>query len=69
MSVNEERRARRAQHGPRTALCEQCEGHGTTLLQRDAKVWWVRATAPCLACQETGLKGIPESEVNEGRYP
>lgn len=67
MSVNELQRNERRVYGPNVVLCEVCEGHGTLLIQKDAKDFWDRSTKVCKACQETGLKGVPESEVNAVR--
>ncbi len=67
MSVDDDRIALRAQYAPNVILCNECEGHGTHLVQKEAKDWWDRSTKACYTCQETGLKGIPESEVNEVR--
>jgi len=68
MYVNLKKRNERRVHGPNVVLCEVCEGHGTLLVQKNAKDYYDRATKECEACRETGLKGVPESEVNSIRW-
>ncbi len=68
MSVNKEKRNARRIYGPNVVLCEVCEGHGTLLCQNDAKDWFDRTIAVCSVCRETGLKGVPESEVKRVRH-
>ena len=67
MSVNNRKRNERKVYGPEIILCEQCEGHGTLIVQAEAKDYYDRSIELCETCQETGLKGIPESEVNKVR--
>lgn len=67
MSVNNEKRSERRVYGPVVILCDICEGHGTLLVQKDAKDFWDRSTKGCESCQLTGLKGVAESEVIEIR--
>lgn len=61
------KRLERAQFAPRVILCNECEGLGTHIVHKDKKDWVFRSTRQCDTCQKTGLKGIPESEVNEVR--
>lgn len=62
-----DKRAQRAQYAPPVTLCTECEGHGTLLVQSVKDNWYHRSTESCDSCQSTGLKGIPESEVNKVR--
>jgi hypothetical protein len=67
MYADHAKRLERAQFAPLVILCESCDGQGTRLVQTDKCNWYLRSTVTCEACQRTGLKGIPESEVNEVR--
>jgi hypothetical protein len=67
MSVDKKHRNERRVYGPNVILCEVCEGHGTLLRQNDTNPPPHRAVVVCEVCRETGLKGIPESEVNRVR--
>jgi hypothetical protein len=68
MSASRNHSDLRAEFAPEVILCDKCEGHGTLLIQNDTRDYYDRSTKLCETCQETGLKGIPESEVNEVRF-
>ena len=67
MPLSKQRRHERAIYAPRVILCNKCDGLGTNIVQENKKDWIDRSTKLCETCQETGLKGIPESEVNRVR--
>lgn len=63
-------RLKRAIVAPDMVKCHLCDGLGNTIvMERDdaGPDWHHRSLKLCLTCQTTGLKAMPESEVNETR--
>ena len=58
---------KRAMVAPDIVKCQQCDGLGNTIVTKNDKTWHHRSLKLCATCQTTGLKALPESEVNETR--
>lgn len=70
MSVDTTKRIERAKYASSHVLCDQCIGLGTLIVMEADKMgpdWHHRSLKLCSTCQTTGLKAMPESEVNETR--
>jgi hypothetical protein len=61
-------RLKRAMVAPDMVKCHLCDGLGNTIvMERDemGEDWHHRSLKLCPTCQTTGLKAIPDSEVNK----